>query len=40
VAAGDRSASRNIDGGDQVRWSHHNAGGTNMSKTFKKADGC
>ena len=36
----DKFASQGITMGDQVRVSYDNAGGTNMSKMLKKAEGC
>jgi len=36
----DKFANKGIAPGDQVRVSYDNAGGTNLSKTLKKAEGC
>ncbi len=36
----DKLAARAIGVGDQVRLSYDDAGGGNLSKTFKKAEGC
>ncbi|MDP1647308.1 MAG: hypothetical protein Q8M01_03780 [Rubrivivax sp.] len=36
----DKIAGKGIAAGDQVRLSYDNAGGTNLSKTLKKAEGC
>lgn len=36
----EKLAARTINAGDQVRLSYDPAGGSNLSKTFKKAEGC
>lgn len=36
----EKLAAKAIKAGDQVRLSYDPAGGTNLSKTFKKAEGC
>lgn len=36
----DKFAAKGIAEGDQVRLSYDDAGGANLSKTFKKAEGC
>ena len=36
----EKLAAKSINAGDQVRLSYDPAGGSNLSKTFKKAEGC
>lgn len=36
----EKLAAKTINAGDQVRLSYDPAGGANLSKTFKKAEGC
>jgi P pilus assembly chaperone PapD len=40
LATLDKLAAKTIHTGDQVRLSYDPTGGTNLSKTFKKAEGC